>query len=253
MRLFANLIITAAVCLGVISAATAYVVPLSLPDERLEGLELNAPAGVQRDEQGSDVLDDAGRPVPLVPAESDGEPTTLTPEVLGALRANGVERVRVKSFAFDRWSGRWWFLLAVVGLGAGAALIRVDARAQHAEEAGRDHDAEGSPSAALAAIRSRVDALRARTGGGHADDLHAIIEELGDLQQNEMARFAESRAALVARLGLAGYAAVMDAFATAERQINRAWSAAADGEADESLACLELAATRLTETAERLR
>ena len=80
-----------------------------------------------------------------------------------------------------------------------------------------------------------------------------IIERIGELQQTHLANFPEARDVMVARGGLAKYANVMDAFAGAERKINRAWSAAADGDLGESVENLELAVPMLEEAARRLR
>lgn len=256
MRLFANLLITVSLCLGAIMAATAYVVPTSLPDAQFTDVTLNAPAGVRTDDAGKPVLDDEGNRVPLVEADGpDGEPTALTPEVLATLRDGGVKRVRVKQFAFSRWSGRWLFLLSAVGLGIGAWLVRMDAKAAHAAAAGTgESEHAGSPRQTLATIEQTVRDLHDRVLAMPTDRerLHAIVEVLGELQQNEITQFAESRTALVARYGLAGFANVMDGFAAGERQVNRAWSAAADGVVDEAVACLERAVHRFDDVTARL-
>ena len=65
--------------------------------------------------------------------------------------------------------------------------------------------------------------------------------------------FIAARPALVARLGLGGYAQLMDHFAAAERQLNRAWSAAADGYATDAVECLDNASTLLGEAEQRMR
>ena len=67
-----------------------------------------------------------------------------------------------------------------------------------------------------------------------------------------MPAFAAGRAELINRMGLAAYAQLMDRFAATERQINRAWSAAADGVEAEVNDCLATAAILLEETIERL-
>jgi hypothetical protein len=66
-------------------------------------------------------------------------------------------------------------------------------------------------------------------------DVHARIDR--DLLE-DLASFADDREAMIHGMGLVPYAAVMDAFARAERQINRAWSASADGYVDEVWACM---------------
>ena len=67
-----------------------------------------------------------------------------------------------------------------------------------------------------------------------------------------MTEFVEARSPLIAQLGLAGFAEVMDRWAAAERQINRAWSAAADGVYEEVVDCLTLSQTHLEEALNEL-
>jgi hypothetical protein len=55
---------------------------------------------------------------------------------------------------------------------------------------------------------------------------------------DDLVAFADDREAMIHGLGLAAFASVMDSFARAERQINRAWSASADGYVDEVWICL---------------
>ena len=56
-----------------------------------------------------------------------------------------------------------------------------------------------------------------------------------------LAEFADSRQAMVKRFGMKVYADVMTEFASAERMVNRSWSAAADGYVDEVDKCLKMA------------
>ena len=65
-----------------------------------------------------------------------------------------------------------------------------------------------------------------------------ILERLSELQRTHLNAFVEARTPLIARFGLGKFAEIMDRFAACERQINRAWSAAADGVFDESLESL---------------
>lgn len=79
-------------------------------------------------------------------------------------------------------------------------------------------------------------------------DVHGRIDaELSD----EFAAFAEAREAMIHAIGLQEYADVMDNFARAERLVNRAWSASADGYVDEVWSCLASAEEAMGE-AERL-
>ena len=63
----------------------------------------------------------------------------------------------------------------------------------------------------------------------------------------------ESHDDLIQQCGIGHAAEVMDRFAAAERQINRAWSAASDGVLEEAEACLAEATMYLDETTARLK
>ena len=81
-------------------------------------------------------------------------------------------------------------------------------------------------------------------------DVHGMIdEELAD----DLGRFAELRETLAAEFGLDHYARIMTEFALAERTINRAWSASADGYVDEVRVSLARAVAHLSVASERLK
>ncbi|HTX66388.1 MAG TPA: hypothetical protein VMD31_11495 [Opitutaceae bacterium] len=239
MRHLANLLVIASLIAGLFGAVTAYLPPLNLPDSQLVGLTLNAPAGL--------------RPGGGAPQALASKNTHLTPELLAALRAGGVRRVLVKEFAWARWSGRWIFLLGCVGLAAGAALKRAGARQPRPSAAG---PAGGlpSPERALAAICAAVDALRAELPGlpDAPARFRRTLEVLTDVQERLVPDFIALRPVLTARLGLGGYARLMDRFAAGERQLNRAWSAAADEIEPEVVDCLHCGGELLAETAAAL-
>ncbi len=218
MKLIGSLVVIASLVFGVLSAATAYLPELALPDEQLLGLTLNAPAG---------------GPPPLARAGD-----TLTPELLATLRADGVERVRVKEFAFARWSHAWWFAFAVLGLTAGGLTVKQAAKMQYAAPvAGERRESPASASReALARIRE--------IAAGLANDLPAIADEhercrtivhrLDEVQRQHSLTIVEAKPALMAALGMGGFAEFMDHFSAGERNLNRAWSAAADNHAPEA-------------------
>ncbi|TVQ62877.1 MAG: hypothetical protein EA378_03435 [Phycisphaerales bacterium] len=231
LKLIASVLIAVGLAVGALAASTAYLAPLSLPDDRLVGLELSASAGA----------DDEGEAI--VPAEADGEATVLTADHLAALRDAGVRYVRVSEFAMGRWAYWWAFLIAAVVLGLGAGLMRQDAKAQ-AERAGASGDGgerAGSPESLLASLRGAVVALRTPERA----EPEAIVDRLGEALSTYAAGFVDTRSELIARHGLGGYAEVMDAFAAAERTMNRAWSAAADGVRDEAWICLDRASAQI--------
>jgi len=248
MKLIGFLIITAALVLGVSVAPTAYVPHLDLPDEQLVGLTLNAPAGNKQTE--------APPEDPAAPGEPIATPNTkLTPELLTELRDADVKRVRVKEFSFTRWSGKWWFLLAVAGLLAGAALVRVDARKRLAASTDVATADAGTPEATLATIIETIEGLRRDLPNmtTEHDREAAIIERLGEVQAVHVPAFVDGRERLVSKHGMSGYATIMDRFAAMERQINRAWSAAADAVDEEAIDCIERAAALAEETRAAMR
>ena len=244
MKFLGQTIIWIAVGVGVISAATAYQADLSLPDDQLIGLTLGAPAGAKVGE------DDKLEPI----AKTD---TKLDAQLIQSLRDQPAElmikdetrkvefsSVRVKEFAWSRWSGRWYFLLSLAVLVGGAFLTR---RAAKLAAAVADHDqpegATGSPEALLDAVHDAVQELAAAVekAAGHDEQKSLILDHIGQLQKGDLARFYESRDRLIAQKGLGYYAELMDRFALAERHLNRAWSAAADDHTEEALASLKIA------------
>lgn len=242
MKLLASLIIAASLVLGLIGAMTAYMAPLSLPDERLIGLELNSHAGL-------DPTDPKQR-TPLLKREH-----VLTQEDLAMLRGQKVSRVHVKTFSVRRWSGWPLFVLGAVGMVGGAIMLKSHRRASLLEAAAATArpGSHVGPEAAFESIRSGVAQLQRELPMLAPDDrLRAILEILGEIQRTHVPAFVAGRPQLSARLGLAGYAQLMDSFAAAERQINRAWSAAADEVLDEALERVEFAAALLEEAEKKL-
>jgi hypothetical protein len=233
MKLLGNLLLAVSLAGGALAAATAYLVPLDLPESEIEGLTLAADAG-----RGDAGLLKKGQ--------------VLTPAAIAALRSDGMPYVLVREFSFARWPGKWGFLAAALGLLASAGLLR---------SASRRGVATAVASGAAELPEKALLAMRATVGGlvrdvpvlpADAERLGVIRDRIGELQRTHMPAFVEARPLLVARLGLGSYAELMDRYAAAERQLNRAWSAAADGALEESMTCLDLAAVLLDDAAARL-
>lgn len=260
MRLIALVLLSLSLVVGMLTAATAYNVPLAnQPDsvlKRLIGRELAQDAGLLRDDQGQPVLDESGAPRPLVRAvDQAGQHTVIDADVLNTLGAgrSGAPTIRLRSFDWSLWQHRWWFVLAIAGLFAGSMLMRLDQKRRVAA-AIQDRPATEGPAAALAQIRSSIDALRARLPeiADRRQALRLILRELSELQRTHLPAIPDARTELVGRLGLGRYAELMDRFAAMERQVNRAWSAAADGVLEEARDSLERAAAILPEVEARL-
>lgn len=184
--------------------------------------------------------------------------TALTPEIVTKLQAESVKpvnRVRVKSFKLSRWTHLPYFAIACVGLLAGAMLTRLNAtRAAKLADAEAEQDDALSPENAITQLRAVVAALldEAPQQPSERQACALITHRLGDAIADYVPPITEQRDRLVARMGLSGYAGLMDVFSAAERAMNRAWSASADQAYDEAMESLERAAERLPVAEDKL-
>lgn len=243
MKLFTPLLLCLSLAFGTIASMTAYLPRLDIAEKAIASggtLELGASSGKIVAADGS-----------MTPVALSGE--ALTPELVSRLRAAGVERVRVREFSFARWSHSWLFALSSAGLVVGAVLVRRQKRDSVAASAGEPTGGTLSPSAAMAALRESLRRLDAELPGLREtkEGMHQVTETLGELQATHIDSILQSRERIIARGGPAGFAAFMSAFSVMERQINRAWSASADGEFDEVADCLKRAVI-LLEDADKL-
>ncbi|MCF7708201.1 MAG: hypothetical protein K9N52_04805 [Verrucomicrobia bacterium] len=72
-------------------------------------------------------------------------------------------------------------------------------------------------------------------------NINALPDELDKLFPDDLMSFADARKTLAHLHGLQAYAEVMSPFAAGERYLNRVWSAASDGYAEEAKTYLERA------------
>ena len=258
MRFIAYLVLAASLVVGFIGALTAYVPPLE--EQSVTGLHLNAPAGDRNKGQGT----------PEAIAEAR---TELTSDVVAELEEGGVKRVRVREFAFSRWTGWWLYAIGAAGLLAAGLMLRYQRQAEPAAGAFAAANVPADPGQILAEMHRRVEALLHGTPTGpvtsHGTVAYAppslavpthgraplaahIISEVGEIQALLMPAFIDARPRLVAAFGMAGYARLMDVYAAAERALNRAWSAAADGDEPEAIHSLERGLALLEEASARL-
>lgn len=273
MKLLGNLLLTVSLVLAMISAATSYVGFVSADSDFSEDggfARLKAPAGAiantDADLDGLRAQYDAGaisaeaytaRRLALAPVmaeDLDDGGTLLDPERVAELDTASVKTVFMKSFAFGRWRFWWLFLLSAVGLLTGSLMVRKAAQEEIAAAAAESGDTGSklSPTAALDGLTESMSGLR-RDLDGMQDDparLAAILDRVSTAQLDYVEPFIEARPLLVGQRGLGGYAELMDRFAAAERQVNRAWSSAADGVLEESVECLANAEELLLKTKE---
>lgn len=158
----------------------------------------------------------------------------------------GTVEVRIPpDFVLAEWRWGWMFALALVAMAGGVALKRMRAAGG---AAGSERANVGAASLAqrFDAIERELGALEARLDRLDARALHAAIDSL---LTGPVYRFVEDREALRAAHGLKAQALVMAPFAGVERKLNRAWSAAVDGDLDEARDCVRGALPFLRETA----
>lgn len=84
-------------------------------------------------------------------------------------------------------------------------------------------------------------------------DVYDVRHRLDELFVADLSLFVEARTSISHAYGLQAYADVMSHFASAERYLNRVWSASADGYVDEVNEYLEKATSQFTEALQMLR
>ncbi len=138
----------------------------------------------------------------------------------------------------------WGWYLTSVGVGVvGVVLLRL--------VAAKDKQDDGMTESEYSTVQRSledVSAVVARLCSQSVSDPRTIVNAIDDECVEPLAEFANARQALVKRFGMTIYADVMTEFASAERFLNRAWSAAADGYVDEVEDCLDRANSHLAST-----
>ena len=149
----------------------------------------------------------------------------------------------------SRWSTiPWGSYAASMTVGCiGIVILRRAKKADHADQV--KTEAEYSVvRESLVKVSEVVNRLREEEDRHPARVVRCIDDECAD----PLADFADARQSLVKRFGLSTYAEVMTEFASAERSINRCWSAAADGYVDEVDASLRHAQAHLANASDLL-
>ncbi len=175
----------------------------------------------------------------------------LDESALERLAESGVSEVTLKvpgPWSFDRWGALWWFLLAV-GMMLAAVFLGKSSGSKSSESTG---DEKRSGYEELKGILSEVhrgaEALIPNVEGLEASVAAEQIEQVGE----GVLALVERRSVLAQRMGVGAYAEFMSVFSTAERDLNRSWSAAVDGYPQEAKASLERASLAFGEAHGRL-
>ncbi len=141
----------------------------------------------------------------------------------------------------------WWygssFLVGAVGVG-----LIWSTRKPSAKQAASFDQQIDTQRRAIASLVDAVSGLRKEIDKLAPSEIRDAIDAKCSAP---LADFAEAREAITHRYGLKSFASVMTDFALAERYVNRAWSAAADGYLEEVASALSVAANRLESLSER--
>ena len=149
----------------------------------------------------------------------------------------------------DKWATipwPWYAAGMMVGI-TGIVLLRMAKRHDHADDA--------KTQAEYSTVRQSLETLALVVGRLSDQTEHqpsALLRCIDDECAEPFSDFADSRSSLVKKFGMKVYADVMTEFASAERYVNRSWSAAADGYVDEVKASLVRANLHLQKAKELL-
>jgi len=136
----------------------------------------------------------------------------------------------VREFSLADWDGKTLFLAGILAMVAGIVIKR-----GNREDAAADGPGATSGPAQMRArlqeMSKTVAGLAGRTEGMDAESIH---EELTPLFSEYGQPFVDDRHVLSGAFGAGRYAAIMGPFSSAERRLNRAWSAAVDGALEEA-------------------
>ncbi|MBD3335016.1 MAG: hypothetical protein GF355_05830 [Candidatus Eisenbacteria bacterium] len=140
-----------------------------------------------------------------------------------------------------------WYGAAGVVAVAGVVILRRTATAAASDAAA----VRANIGVLEQSARRLVDRIASINGERETIFVYDVHGRIDDELSPDLADFAEARESMIHAVGLQAYAEVMDNFGRAERLINRAWSASADGYIDEVWSCMEAAQEAMGE-ADRL-
>ena len=138
----------------------------------------------------------------------------------------------------SKWSTiPWIWYAAAIGVGVvGVILLRKANR-----DSASDHAKTDVEYSVIGQSLDKVTGIVERLCQHRQHVPSQVLRCIDDECVEPLADFADARQALVKRFGLTVYADVMTEFASAERYLNRSWSAAADGYVDEVASSLQRA------------
>ncbi len=145
--------------------------------------------------------------------------------------------------AHDKWNTIQWSLYAMalaVGI-VGVIILRVTQKQTATHSDKLDSDIK----VLEVSVRDLLNRLSELIKNRQQTDVFAVHKLIDSRLMESIGDFVESREAAIHSFGLGQYAELMTDFSVAERNINRAWSASADGYIDEVWASLDRAENKL--------
>lgn len=132
----------------------------------------------------------------------------------------------------------WTMYGAFFGVGAvGVILIRLSAHGAKT----KSHKLKDDLAAMDTALSELVERLRGMNATAETTNVYDVHKNIDEHLNHHLAAFVDARESLIPIFGLQHYADLMNEFAGSERNINRAWSASADGYIDEVNTCMQRA------------
>ncbi|MHC4975687.1 MAG: hypothetical protein ACYTF7_03665 [Planctomycetota bacterium] len=279
MKLIGNLLMTLGLVVGLLAASTSYLVPADRPDSSFikstnddgtnEYLTVSQPSGgiAKSDDEraalraqyeageisAQDYLNAKDTLDPVLTPDPD---TQASPETLTPIKEADVQFVHVKEFGFFRWPHWWAFAGSCAIIFVGAMMVRSATKAEIQAAVNAEHEEHSeelgprqTPVQLLTSAKASVNAIAQEIASAETEHemCHVILTNLTNVQTSCMDPFVTQRERLIGQYSMGGFASIMDSFAAAERQINRAWSAAADGHLQVSLDCIEASKPLLDE------
>ena len=145
------------------------------------------------------------------------------------------------------WQSAWQVQVPLTTLSLATMLVGIAIQRRTHRSRKTSAVTRGNIQQARAALgRLQITAGRLESGL-HEHDLDALHRALEEIVTGPLADFVANSTAISLRYGIGNYAVVMSAFSMAERYLNRAWSASADGYWHESVDYLHRASKPLAE------
>ena len=145
------------------------------------------------------------------------------------------------------------WVIAGVGFGMLAiaiVLLRMSAAKDRKERATADGaDPREDPLGAIRTLPKRLDVIVEEAA---SQPLKTLIEKLSELDTELMSPIADGAPRLLGTLGAQRFASIFGDYASGERWLTRAWSAAADQHRPEALKALERARTKIHDAVEAI-